>query len=499
MKIKLIKTAASVLVLCGISLLLIGCRGQSNSNATPIQTATAQMGSITITVTGTGNLAMENKQSLSFGQTGLVSGVETAKVSEVDVVEGQPVDQGQALVKADTKDWTNRITALKHQLDSAKANLVQAQASAASAQVTLATTQTNLATTQSGLATAQYNLATAQFNLKAQQDVQAAQDKIDNANIQLQQAQVMYQQALQSASGDVKFWQQNIFAHLADVATYQKDLQDLLTDPAVKGVSVTDITTKVAQVQQGQTGVVQAQATIDQAQANLELAKKNIELTQVNAVVAQNAVDDAQSALTEEQNSAQIISAPFKGLITKVNVNQGDIIQRNANIIEIGQPDKFVANVLVTQRDVVAIKIGNDAAVSFDALPNMSFPAKITQIASLATIQQGVVNYKVTVEITADPGNSQAVLKDGFSAIVDIPVQKKDNILIVPSRAVSHPGQDYTVQLVSGTASETRVVTVGITDYQNTEIVSGLQPGDQLILPAIPTSTTNSGGMFGGG
>jgi multidrug efflux pump subunit AcrA (membrane-fusion protein) len=442
---------------------------------------------------------MENKQSLSFGQTGLVSGVETAKVSEVDVVEGQAVDQGQALVKADTKDWTNRITALKHQLDSAKANLVQAQASAASAQVTLATTQTNLATTQSGLATAQYNLATAQFNLKAQQDVKADQDKIDNANIQLQQAQVMYQQALQSASGDVKFWQQNIFSHQADIATYQKDLLDLLTDPAVKGVSVTDITTKVAQVQQGQTGVVQAQATIDQAQANLALAKKNIELTQVNAVVAQNAVDDAQNALTEEQNSAQIISAPFKGLITKVNVNQGDIIQRNANIIEIGQPDKFVANVLVTQRDVVAIKIGNDATVSFDALPDMSFPAKITQIASLATIQQGVVNYKVTVEITADAGNSQAILKDGFSAIVDIPVQKKDNILIVPSRAVSHQGQDYTVQLVSGTASETRVVTVGITDYQNTEIVSGLKPGDQLILPAIPTSTTNSGGMFGGG
>src|ERR1700690_2870494 len=110
MKAKLIRIAAGVLTISLIGFLAIGCRGQSNSNAAAkIQTVTAQPGSITITVTGTGNLALENKQSLSFGQTGLVSGVETAKVSEVDVVEGQLVDQGQALVKADTSDRTNRI------------------------------------------------------------------------------------------------------------------------------------------------------------------------------------------------------------------------------------------------------------------------------------------------------------------------------------------------------------------------------------------------------
>ena len=516
MKVKLVHILVPVIVVCGIALLSVGCQNQPDSNAAGIQTATAQLGSITITVTGTGNLALKNKQSLSFGQTGLLSGVETAKVSEVDVVEGQLVELGQALIKADTKDWLNRINNFKHQLDSARANLVQTQAGSdkaqldlATAQVSLAGAQNTLAVAQSGLANAQYNLAVSQFNLKAQQDVQTAQDKIDNTNIQLQQALVMYEGAVKSTSGDTRFWTQIIAEHRADLATYQKDLRDLLTDPAVKDVSITDINTKVAQVQQAQTGVnqaqagiVQAQSGIIQAQANVELAKKNIELTQVNLVVAQNAVDDAQTALTDEQNSAQVIIAPFKGLITKVDVNQGDIVQRNANIIEIGEPDKFVANVLVTQRDVVSVKIGNEAAVSFDALPGISFPARITRIASLAIIQQGVVNYKVTVEVVLDlgtPAASQAALKDGFTAIVDIPVQKKDNILIVPSRAVSHQGQDYTVQLLSGTTSETRIVTVGITDYQNTEIVDGLKPGDRVILPAIPVSTPGSGGLFGGG
>ena len=121
-KLKFIKIAAIVLAIGGIVLLTVGCAGQPKS-ATPVasQVATVQRGSITIAVTGTGNLALKDKQSLSFGQTGLVSSVVTAKVSEVDVSEGQMVEQGQVLVKADPTDWQNRVTALQHQLDSAKA------------------------------------------------------------------------------------------------------------------------------------------------------------------------------------------------------------------------------------------------------------------------------------------------------------------------------------------------------------------------------------------
>ena len=189
-----------------------------------------------------------------------------------------------------------------------------------------------------------------------------------------------------------------------------------------------------------------------------------------------------------------------------MNVNQGDIVQRNTNLIEIADPAKFEANVLVTERDVTSVVIGGDAVVSFDALPDLTFPAKITLIAPLATIQQGVVNYKVTVELTSttpitaagSPGTSPApiTLKDGFAAVVNIPVQKKDNILIVPSRAISHQGQNYVVQVEVGTTVETRVVKIGITDFQNTEIIEGLNQGEKVVLPAIPTASPTPGGIF---
>ena len=135
--------------------------------------------------------------------------------------------------------------------------------------------------------------------------------------------------------------------------------------------------------------------------AAIKNLQMQIEQDQSTITLRQNAVDDAQATLDDDKNLPQEITAPFDGLITKVNVTQGDIKSRSDDLIEIAQPDKFIANILVTERDVMSIKIGGDATVSFDALSGLSFPAKITQIAPLATIQQGVVNYAVTVELTS--------------------------------------------------------------------------------------------------
>ena len=196
-----------------------------------------------------------------------------------------------------------------------------------------------------------------------------------------------------------------------------------------------------------------------------------------------------------------------------------------------------MANILVTERDVESISVGDPATVSFDALQGLNFPAKITQIAPVATVSQGVVNYQVTAELTSTqpvsptrstrsasqygnrttsgnsgtprarpsgrtPGAASArtpstnptmqsiTLKDGLSATVTIPVQEKDNVLMIPSRAISHQGRTATVQLIKGTTTETQTVQTGITDGTNTEITSGLNEGDQVLIQ-FKTTTTN--------
>ena len=107
--------------------------GGATPTPTP-QIVTVKRGNINVSVTGTGNLALENKQELSFGQTGVATQATTAKISEVDVVAGQTVKQGQVLVKADTTDYQDQLVTDQHNLDSALAGVAQAQTNVAQAQ-----------------------------------------------------------------------------------------------------------------------------------------------------------------------------------------------------------------------------------------------------------------------------------------------------------------------------------------------------------------------------
>jgi HlyD family secretion protein len=461
MKFKLFQVAAILLILGGIIFFSTSCMGNSSSaTSAENQTITVHRGNISIAVTGTGNLVLKDKNNLSFGQTGLVNDQTTAKVTEVDVVEGQTVEQDQVLVKADTTDWQTEITQAQHNLDLKKSSLLKSQAS----------------------------LESSQYELNAQADVKTLQDEIDNYNIQLQQAQIMHIEASRySDSEGVSSWNKQISRLQAHIDQSKKDLADLLTDPVHSKAATSGSLTSVA---------------------DIKTKERNVEQAQAQVVNAQNDLDDAQTKLNDTKNKAQEIKAPYKGLIIRVDVSEGDIVSRSSNLIEIAQPDNFEAIIVVTERDVNYLTLGRESSVSFDALPGLSFPAKITRIAPKGSIQQGVVTYQITVELSSTvPGAEKAssitntiTLKEGFSAVVTIPVQEKDNILIVPNKAISHQGQDYIVLVKTGATTETRIVKTGITDYQNTEIIEGLNEGDQVVLPVIPTDTpTSPGGIFGGG
>ena len=216
----------------------------------------------------------------------------------------------------------------------------------------------------------------------------------------------------------------------------------------------------------------------------------------------------------------------------------------------IADPTQFEADVLVTETDINTVKLDGVATVSLDAL-SLTFPAKITFIAPTASISSGVVNYKVTVALTslkpitaarqttqgtlpagaappaggtrpsgtrpsgatpsgaatsgttpsgtanagAAPATTAApsiTLKQGLSATVSIISQQKDNVLYVPSRAITRQGAIQTVKVVNGTAIETRTVTTGMTDGTSTEILTGLTEGEQITYSTTTTASTTT-------
>jgi hypothetical protein len=126
---------------------------------------------------------------------------------------------------------------------------------------------------------------------------------------------------------------------------------------------------------------------------------------------------------------------------------------------------------------------------------------QVTNVDVLATRQAGVVTYGVTIAVEVPAG---LVLREGLSVTTNIVVSRKEDVLLVPSRAISRQGANLVVTVLTPTGKqEQRVVRTGSTDGQVTEVVEGLQEGEQVVLGLRPLTSSTQGGpgpgqFFGG-
>jgi RND family efflux transporter MFP subunit len=257
---------------------------------------------------------------------------------------------------------------------------------------------------------------------------------------------------------------------------------------------------------------------------------------------AQQKLADAQKTLADAQNASPEVIAPFDGFITAVNVAAGDAgvsgngVPKGTVAVTIADPDRFEANILVSEMDIFQVKLGEDATVQIDAMPTLTIPAKVTFISPTATIQSGVVNYSVTVELesleelmqerqeaiasqgstpSGQAGSSASQpaatassfqLRQGLTVTVSIIMQQKSDVLLVPNGAITTQGRQAYVQVMAddGTITE-RAITTGISNWQYTEVTDGLSEGEKVVVTQSASSTTTTtqqgppGGIFFGG
>ena len=126
----------------------------------------------------------------------------------------------------------------------------------------------------------------------------------------------------------------------------------------------------------------------------------------------------------------------------------------------------------------------------------------------MATVTQGVATFPVNVLITQQSSNLYA----GASATVEIIVKQATNVLTVPTSSVHSLGSLNFVNVLQSGQSVRKLVTLGASSGIYTEVTSGLQPGDQVIVAnrsaALPSASNNfranraagvGGGIAGGG
>ena len=212
----------------------------------------------------------------------------------------------------------------------------------------------------------------------------------------------------------------------------------------------------------------------------------------------------ARVAHTEALEKLESISlkAPFDGFISVVSVSDGDQIGANAEIVEVVDPSVVEMDGIVDEIDILLLSVGLAASVTVDALPGQILLGSISEIAPAAINQQGVVTYPVRVRVQI-PDNLE--LRDGLSAVADLVLEQQLNVLLVPQQAIFGTFDQPTVRLQTDSGIIDHPVVLGNSDDFWTEVRSGLEEGDRVVMQSSQAPTDIFGafrqfrGVAGGG
>ncbi|MEI8361446.1 MAG: biotin/lipoyl-binding protein [bacterium] len=254
-----------------------------------------------------------------------------------------------------------------------------------------------------------------------------------------------------------------------------------------------------------------------QIQYNQKVAKpRTVDLLSLRVQVTQ-AQTGYQQAL-DNLASAKVVS-PIDGVVAQVTANVGD--QTN---ISVATPlatvitDKQVANISFNEVDAAKIAVGQKANLVISALGDLPVSGEVASVDLIGVTTQGVVSY--SVQIALDVNNEQ--IKPQMSVTAAIITNKKLDTLLLPNSAIKTDtsGANYVEMFSKDTnlvaqsdgtyiapiSPTQQTVVIGLVSDVSTEILSGLNEGEQVIVKTITTGTTakttaqTSGlGILGGG
>jgi HlyD family secretion protein len=230
------------------------------------------------------------------------------------------------------------------------------------------------------------------------------------------------------------------------------------------------------------------------AQADAVLALKKAPYTQSDLEGAKADLHAAQSALelAKFNLATASIIAPFDGVVSEVTFHAGEFYNGliAAPVVALVDPLNLRLYVSVDENDVSNVQVGEDVNITFDALPGQAFAGKVIAIAPDAAVQSGVATYTASISLPNATG-----VKPGMTGNATIIYARRDNVLIVPNRALRTEGGSRVVSVLEGAKVTPRPVSTGVSDDKSTEILSGLRAGDQVVIPSTaPVSPQFNGG-----
>jgi HlyD family secretion protein len=522
---------ALVLVIAvGASLLILNGRRNDSQEleAGTGDIVTAFIGDLSTSATASGQVVAQREARLAPANSG--------EVAQVLVAVADSVQAGDALLILDTGALERTVTSAEQTLAIQEANLASliapptaqdlaaAKAAMTSAQAQLddllaGPSEEDIIASAANVRAVQANVWAASEQLQLSQsgageaEIAAAQADLVAALGQQESTQELYDNLLKCFSFDLPSGENkevcpglgapeeqtrfNLEAAKASAFSAQAQLEALLAGPDADAVSIAQAGLSAAQAQleaseanhalllkgASEAQIAGAEANLAQAQANLETLQNGP--SEAQAVAAETAVEQARISLQRAKNNLAeaTLTAPFAGVITAVHVNEGEF--SNGVAVELVDSNSLEIVLDVDEADIGSISVGQPAVITLESWPLTEISGKVASITPQAKNDSSAL---VVYEVYLSLGETDLPVRVGMTANADLVTSNDENVLLLPNQAINADRSNgtYSVTLVVSDGGDESIqeveVRIGLRDARFTQILSGLQEGDQVLV-----------------
>lgn len=321
-------------------------------------------------------------------------------------------------------------------------------------------------------------------------DIAQAKDAVAQAQAGLQQAQAA-QAGLAPTANQIAQAKQDVASAQAGVDAANATLQGVLN-------------ASPEAVRQQADAVAQANAAVSQAENNAAKVRALAgagNTNTINLAIYQKKIDQAQLQLDgdNDQLSQMQVVAPFDGIVIATNGQAGDKVNAYTAIVTVANPSQLQIAVSVPQDQLTKVVVGQQATMLLDAFPNKTVTGVVSALPAVSaapssssgspdsgstapTQPQGTV-VDTSPKITPNWPGPGAVL--GQLARVTIIVQKKDNVLMIPTNTVNKINNRTFVMLDDQGRQKPVDIQIGIQTDTQTEVISGLTVGQKVFARGL--------------
>ena len=192
----------------------------------------------------------------------------------------------------------------------------------------------------------------------------------------------------------------------------------------------------------------------------------DLELARLAVREAQRRVEDAR------------VVAPFAGTVLRVVPKLGENVGSYGTLVVLADLTRLEIRAEISELDIPTVTEGQSVKIGLDAFPGEELLAEVTRVLPAASDARGATLYEAVIALPA----TDLALRPGMGANLTIVTQVVADTLLVPRRAVRQVGRYQVVRVIAGRRTTEVVITTGLSNETDVQVLSGLAEGQRLLI-----------------